>query len=494
METWKIIVLSLYFAIMTVLSIYGFHRYFLVFLYYRYKKNVPKPASRFSELPGVVVQLPIFNEATVVERLINSVCALDYPRDRLEIQVLDDSTDETQKLARNLVEKKRAEGYDITYIHRVDRRGFKAGALEDGLKQTDKNLVAIFDADFVPKPDIFSEIIHHFTDKKVGMVQVRWGHINRKFSLLTRLQSIFLDGHFVIEHTARNRSGRFFNFNGTAGIWRRSCIVDAGGWHHNTLTEDLDLSYRAQLKGWNFVYHPQVVAPAEIPIEMGAFKSQQHRWAKGSIQTSRKILKDIWMSDVPLKSKIEATFHLTSNVNYVLMTLVSFLMLPAFLIRLNDPNVARSFLFDFTIFMAATTSVFTFYLTSQREVYKDWKRQLFYFPLLLSLGVGRSVNNARAVIEALFGKDVTFVRTPKYNVGAGTKRVGAGTLRYKWNRKMFWTGLELFLGGYFVIIVSIALYNGHYLTGFFLGLFMVGYLWVGCASLAPGRSTATSTS
>ncbi len=490
MDTWKIIVLTCYFSIMAVLSVYGVHRYFLVFLYYRYKKHVPKPKKRFDELPGIVVQLPVYNEALVVERLIEAVCNFDYPRELLEIQVLDDSTDETRRIAQDVVDRKKAEGFDICRIYRIDRTGFKAGALANGLTRTDKEYVAIFDADFVPKPGMIREIVHHFTDSRIGMVQVRWGHINRSFSLLTRLQSILLDGHFVIEHTARNRSGRFFNFNGTAGIWRRSCIEDAGGWHYNTLTEDLDLSYRAQIKGWKFVYQFQEVAPAELPIEMRAFKSQQHRWAKGSIQTARKNLIDIWKSGIPLKNKLEATFHLTSNVNYVLMVLVAFLMLPAFLIRMNDPSAARSLLFDLSIFMAATTSVLSFYLASQREAYKNWKRQILYFPILLSLGIGLSVNNARAVLEAIFGKDVTFIRTPKYNVTSATGKK-TPFKRYT-TKKAAWVGLELFLGIYFVFITGIALKNGHFLTGFFLSLFMVGFLWVGCASLwRPGRpSTA----
>jgi cellulose synthase/poly-beta-1,6-N-acetylglucosamine synthase-like glycosyltransferase len=431
------------------------------------------------------VQLPIFNEACVVNRLIDSVCNLEYPRDRLEIQVLDDSTDETTILAESKVKEKRAQGFDIHYIHREDRKGFKAGALKNGLRFTDSEFIAIFDADFVPKPDVFNEVIHHFTDSEAGMVQVRWGHINRKFSLLTRLQSIFLDGHFVIEHAARNWSGRFFNFNGTAGIWRRRCIEEAGGWQSNTLTEDLDLSYRAQMKGWRFVFVSDVEAPAELPIEMSAFKSQQHRWAKGSIQTARKNLKKIWQGDIPFKVKLEATFHLTSNVAYTLMLLVAFLMLPAFWIRIHDPNFARALIFDVSVFMAATTSVLAFYAASQREIYRDWKRQLVCFPLLLSLGIGLTVNNARAVFEALFGKDVTFIRTPKYN--AGRKQGRKSFLkRYRGNRNV-WSLLEVALGLQFSFTTGLAFYHHLWLPGFFIGLFMIGFLWVGIASLLPGK-------
>lgn len=485
MEPWKLFVIYSYFAVMALLSVYGIHRYFLVFLYYLNKKNRPRPKSRFKELPRITVQLPLYNEACVVTRLIDAVCSLNYPKDLLEIQVLDDSTDETVTLAREKVAAMAAQGFNIHHLHRTDRTGYKAGALKAGLAKTDSEFVAIFDADFVPQPDVFDEIIHYFTDEKVGMVQVRWGHLNRNFSLLTRMQSIFLDGHFVIEHAARNWSGRFFNFNGTAGIWRKQSIEEAGGWQSNTLTEDLDLSYRAQMKGWNFVFVSDEVAPAELPIEMSAFKSQQHRWAKGSIQTARKNMRQIWASDFPLKIKLEATFHLTSNVAYTLMFLVALLMLPALWIRIHDPSVARALIFDISVFLAATTSVLAFYASSQREIYKDWKRQLLRFPLLLSLGIGLTVNNARAVVEAIFGRDLTFVRTPKYNAG-NLKQNGDFTVRYR-SRLDIWSFLEVALGLHFTLITGIAFYYGHYLPGFFLALFMIGFYWVGIASLCSSK-------
>jgi len=492
MDPWKIVIIYIYFAVMLLLSVYGAHRYFLVYLFYRNKKDRPSPKAKFSILPKITVQLPIYNEACVVTRLIDSVCAIEYPKDKLEIQVLDDSTDETVILAGNRVKEKQDEGINIQYIHRTDRTGYKAGALKAGLELTDSEYIAIFDADFVPKPDIFDKIIHYFTDKTIGMVQVRWGHINRKFSTLTRLQSIFLDGHFVIEHAARNWSGRFFNFNGTAGMWRKQCIKEAGGWQSNTLTEDLDLSYRAQMKGWKFVFDTDVVAPAELPIEMNAFKSQQHRWAKGSIQTAIKNLGNIWGGSVPLKIKIEATFHLTSNVAYTLMLMACILMLPALLIRIYDPSFTRALIFDVSIFMAATTSVLAFYSASQREVYSDWKKQLLFFPLLLALGIGLTVNNARAVIEAIFGKDVTFIRTPKYNAGASKKEGGFLKL-YKGN-KTLWSLFEIILGAHFTVITGIAFYHGHLVPGFFLSLFMIGFYWVGIGSLINRYKTPKTVS
>src|SRR5215467_13807198 len=273
-----------YFIVLILLSGYGVHRYILVYLYYKHRdKRTSEPAAEFQELPRVTVQLPIFNEQYVVERLVEAVCKLDYPREKLDIQLLDDSTDETVEVARGLVERYATLGNPVTYHHRDNRSGFKAGALAEGLKTAKGEFIAIFDADFVPSPDFLLKCIHHFKDPKIGMVQTRWTHINRNYSFLTEVEAILLDGHFVLEHSGRARHGVFFNFNGTAGIWRRRAIDEAGGWQHDTLTEDTDLSYRAQLKGWKFIYRQDIECPAELPVEMTAFKTQQARWAKGLI-------------------------------------------------------------------------------------------------------------------------------------------------------------------------------------------------------------------
>ena len=315
-------ILASYFFVLVILAVYGWHRYYVVYLYMKHKHEVPVPKAHFDDLPVVTIQLPLFNEMYVVDRLVDAVAAIDYPREKLEIQVLDDSTDETCAIAENAVRRHAAEGLDIKYIHRTDRSGYKAGALDAAMKVARGNFIAIFDADFIPRPDFLRATVHHFTDDKVAMVQTRWGHLNEDYSLLTKIQAILLDAHFVLEHGSRNRGGCFFNFNGTAGIWRRAAIVDGGGWQHDTLTEDLDLSYRTQLKGWRFVFLPGHVAPAELPVEMNAFKSQQHRWAKGSIQTCRKLLPYILLADLPLKVKVEAFFHLTANFNYLLMVVL----------------------------------------------------------------------------------------------------------------------------------------------------------------------------
>ncbi|HEX4352673.1 MAG TPA: cellulose synthase family protein, partial [Polyangiales bacterium] len=317
-----VFVIALYLGVLSILGLYGFHRGLLLYLYWKHRKDVPSPPAHFPELPCVTVQLPMYNEMYVAERLLEGIANLDYPKDKLEIQVLDDSTDETCEIAQAKARELIARGYNVSYRHRVDRTGYKAGALEEGLRDAIGDYIMVFDADFVPSPSIINDLIHFFTNPKVGMVQARWGHLNRDYSVLTRVQSMMLDGHFVIEHIARNRSGRFFNFNGTAGIWRRSTIIDAGNWQHDTLTEDMDLSFRAQLRGWEFIYVPTAIAPAEIPCEMNSFKGQQFRWAKGSIQVAKKLLPSIWRSKtVPFSVKLEAFFHLTNNFAYPLLLL-----------------------------------------------------------------------------------------------------------------------------------------------------------------------------
>ena len=313
-------VLLPYFAVMILLSLYGIHRYTMAYQYFKYRKNYnPNPPATFDELPQVTVQLPIFNEQFVIDRLIEAVCAMEYPREKLEIQVLDDSTDETCEVAAAIVDRYAALGHNIVYIHRTNRHGFKAGALDAGLKVAKGEFIAIFDADFVPPPDWLMKVIHHFAEPEIGMVQTRWTYLNRDYSILTQIEAILLDGHFILEHGARARSGEFFNFNGTAGMWRRQAISDGGGWQHDTLTEDTDLSYRSQMAGWKFKYLPDVECPSELPIEMTAFKTQQARWAKGLIQTSIKILPRVFRSNTPRRNKIEAVYHLTANLSYPLM-------------------------------------------------------------------------------------------------------------------------------------------------------------------------------
>lgn len=465
--------LAAYFIVLIILAVYGWHRYYLVYLYLRNQKRRPHADVLMDPLPCVTIQLPLYNEVYVADRLIDTVCRIEYPRDRLEIQVLDDSTDETCGIAESAVLRLAARGHDVKYLHRSDRAGFKAGALEAGLKVARGEFVAIFDADFLPSSDFLTRLMPHFVDERVGMVQARWGHINQDYSLLTKVQSMLLDGHFVLEHGGRSRGGRFFNFNGTAGVWRRSAIDDAGGWQHDTLTEDLDLSYRAQLRGWRFVYVSDVVAPAEVPVEMNAFKLQQHRWAKGSIQTCRKLLPRILRSDLPWRVKSEAFFHLTANLNYPLVMLLSVLMLPSMMCRHEMPFV------DIPIFFAATLSVCNFYMVGQREIYRDWTARFKYLPFLMSIGIGLSVNNTRAVLEALFNKETQFARTPKYRVEhAGDEWLGK---RYR-QAIGAQPVVECALGLYFSWVVLYAINREFYATVPFLMLFQVGFLYTGLVS------------
>ena len=415
----------------------------------------------------------------VVERLIEAVCQIDYPSEKFEVQVLDDSTDETRQIAKALVERFQNKGVDIHYIRRGERIGFKAGALAEGLKRAKGQFIAIFDADFIPCRDILTKTIHYFTDQGVGMVQVRWGHINSEYSLLTKIQSIMLDGHFVVEHIARNRSGRFFNFNGTAGVWRKEAIATSGGWQHDTLTEDLDLSYRAQMEGWKFIFVPEVVSPAEVPVEINSFKSQQHRWAKGSIQTSRKILPQVFRSKLPWHIKVEAFFHLSSNISYLLMMILSFFTLPSLVIR-YERGWQNIMILDLPIFLIGTISVFSFYVISQKEIYDDWVSRILYIPLLMSLGIGLSVNNSKAVLEALLGYQTEFKRTPKYRIEKNSDN---------WQHKKYRVSksalalIELAFATYFGLTIYYAFFNRIFFSIPFLMLFFFGFSYTGLISL-----------
>jgi cellulose synthase/poly-beta-1,6-N-acetylglucosamine synthase-like glycosyltransferase len=488
MTASETVILAAYFFVLVILAVYGWHRYYLVFVYMRNKDRQPVPQGTLETLPVVTIQLPIYNEMYVTDRLIDAVCQIDYPRELLEIQVLDDSTDETSGIAERAVGRHAAEGIDITYIHRTDRTGYKAGALEAGMRAARGDFIAIFDADFIPPQDFLTRTVQFFGDPSVGMVQARWGHINQDYSLLTKIQSILLDGHFVLEHGGRNRAGYFFNFNGTAGIWRRTAIAEAGGWQHDTLTEDLDLSYRAQLKGWKFVFLPDLIAPAEVPVEMNAFKSQQHRWAKGSVQTCLKVLPRILASDLPLGVKTEAFFHLTANFNYPLMCVLSVLMAPSMVIRYNM-GWYEMLLIDIPLFFAATASVANFYMVCQRELHKDWITRVKYLPFLMSIGIGLAVNNTRAVFEAIFRRPSEFARTPKYHVETSADEwIGK---KYRQNF-VVQPVIELVLGLYFTATVFYALANGIYGTVPFLMLFQIGFLYTGLLSIMQQYATETA--
>src|SRR5580700_9227039 len=477
-------VMAPYFVVMVILAMYGIHRYVLVYHFYKNRKRVAPPPPEIGEWPRVTVQLPIYNERYVIERLVDTVAQFDYPRELLDIQVLDDSTDETQEVARNCVERYQRLGLPIFYIHRNNREGFKAGALQEGLKVARGEHIAIFDADFIPQADFLRRTIPYFLDPasegKIGMVQTRWTYLNSDYSLLTRVETILLDGHFVIEHGGRSRRGTFFNFNGTAGVWRRAAIDAAGGWEHDTLTEDTDLSYRAQLKGWKFLYLPEIECASELPVDMNGFKAQQARWAKGLMQTAKKILPKVFRSDVPFFVKSEAFFHLTANVSYPLMVLLSTMLLPAMIVRFYQ-GWFQMLLIDLPLFLASTCSISSFYLAAQRELRpKTWRRTFLYLPFVMATGIGLSARNAQAVLEAMVGKKSEFARTPKFNI-EGKKGSFAGK-KYK-NKAGWMPYAEVLLGIYFAGTIVYAIMNENYATVPFLLLFVWGYLYTGLMSL-----------
>jgi cellulose synthase/poly-beta-1,6-N-acetylglucosamine synthase-like glycosyltransferase len=387
----------------------------MIYHYLKHRNKVEEKLPELKEFPVVTIQLPLYNEQYVAERVIEATCNIAYLPENLEIQVLDDSTDETVQVVTEVVERYKAKGFDIKHIHRTNRQGYKAGALKEGLTTARGEFVTIFDADFIPKPDFLLKTLPYFlNDKKIGMVQTRWEHLNSDYSLLTRTQAMALDGHFVIEQNVRNKAGFFINFNGTGGIWRKECIFDAGNWEADTLTEDLDLSYRAQLKGWKFKFLNHVTSPAELPCEINALKSQQFRWTKGAVETARKILPRVWKSNLPVGKKIHSTFHLSSNIVFPFIMLAGILNVP--LIFIKHQGGYENFFTVMAVFVFAFVGSFLFYLYSQKDIYPDWQRRIFLFPLFMACSMGFAVNNTKAVFEGLLKKKSEFVRTPKYKI------------------------------------------------------------------------------
>jgi cellulose synthase/poly-beta-1,6-N-acetylglucosamine synthase-like glycosyltransferase len=407
-------ILISYLISLIILFSFGLHGFVMVY-YYLSTRNVPAiPTPLMTGFPTVTIQLPLYNELYVVRRLINASCAIDYPKEKMEIQILDDSNDETVELVAGIVNEKRLEGYDIVHVRRSSRAGYKAGALKDGLVTAKGDFIAIFDADFVPNRNFLKKTIPYFNDEKIGMVQTRWEHLNSDYSLLTRTQAMALDAHFVIEQTVRNKVGFFINFNGTGVVWRKSCIIDAGNWQADTLTEDLDLSYRAQLRGWKFKFLNDVTSPAELPSEINALKSQQFRWTKGAIETARKMLPLVWKSALPLRVKLQSTVHLTNNIVFPFILLAGILNVPLGFIK--NAGGHETYFAVMSVFVIAFIGSFLFYLYSQKDIYPDWRRKIFLFPLFMAGSMGFAVNNTRAVLEGLFKRKSEFVRTPKYMI------------------------------------------------------------------------------
>jgi cellulose synthase/poly-beta-1,6-N-acetylglucosamine synthase-like glycosyltransferase len=522
------VLLAAYYAVLGVLSLYGAHRLVLLFGWWRHRARPLQapppptdPAGR-EAWPLVTVQLPLYNERFVAERLLRAVAALDYPPARLEVQVLDDSTDDTSAIVARVCAELRAGGLDVHHLRRPARAGFKAGALAAGLASARGELLAVFDADFVPRADFLRRLVPWLAgtgaDPRVGMVQARWGHLNREDSLLTGVQAMLLDGHFAIEHAARHRAGCFFNFNGTAGIWRRAAIEDAGGWQADTLTEDLDLSYRAQLAGWRFVFVPEVVVPAELPVEAADLAAQQHRWAKGAAQTARKLLPRLLAAPLPWRVRAEAFVHLTANVSYPLMLLLATLLFPAMLLRRGSGWQLLAF--DAPLFAIASGSVLLFYVASQAAVGEPWRARLHLLPAVMAIGIGLSVTNSAAVIAGLLRGGGTFHRTPKYRregrgaaakqaaavdapLGGGggwaapvAQRVSCGDRPpdpsgYGGGRRPSF-GVEGALSLYFAACCVAATYLGMWSSLPFLYLFLQGYGYLFFLALRPRRHTAAA--
>ncbi len=463
-----------------VLYLYSSHRYLVLWRWRRVRRDPrsPRPPAPAS-WPRVTVQLPVFNEPEVVERLIDAIAAFDYPRDRLEIQVLDDSTDGTTDLARAAAARHRSRGIDITICHRTARHGFKAGALAEGMRTARGEFIAVFDADFVPPPGFLTGVLPHFAHSDVGMVQARWGHLNRDRSWITRAQAVMLDAHFLLEHEVRMRCGLFFNFNGTAGIWRRECIERAGGWSADTLTEDLDLSYRAQLAGWRFVFEPGVVCPAELPGDIEALKSQQRRWTQGSIQTAFKLLPRVWASRASRAAKLEAFFHLTSNLSYPLLLALIALTLPAMV--LAPPPPMRSWLgtaLQLVVLACGVLPLMLFLIAGQRAAGGRGTWQIAGETCAaLVLGVGLSVNNARAALKAFLGVMGDWERTPK----TGDRMSSSVGVRSAPSRSG-WS--EVAVAAYCACLSLLACNTGHLRAVPFMLLLVLGFCSVGCANAA----------
>jgi cellulose synthase/poly-beta-1,6-N-acetylglucosamine synthase-like glycosyltransferase len=477
----SIVVGMLYGAAVVALFLYGLNAYHLLVIHWWNRRRMreaalPEPPV---EWPSVTVQLPLYNERYVARRLLEAVGALDYPSDRLEIQVLDDSTDDTGAIIAGMVSQLRAHGLTVVYLHRHERTGFKAGALAAGLKEARGEFVAIFDADAVPEPDFLRRTIPHFTDAAVGVVQARWGHLNRDFSLLTIAQALGIDGHFAVEQSARFWGNLLLNFNGTAGVWRKAAIEDAGGWAHDTLTEDLDLSYRAQLRGWRIVYRPDLVCPAELPVLITGFKSQQRRWAKGSIQTARKLLPAVARARLSLWAKYQAAIHLTYYMIHPAMLIVVLLSVPLVHTTEGAPHgdVLLAVSLTFTLGVLGPGFLMVY---AQRVIDPDWWRRIWRLPATMIIGVGVAWSTSLAVLDALWGKDLEFVRTPKFGIGP-TGGDWRGKIYAEWRP---WGGvIEVALGLYCAWSTWLSYMNGSYAAVPFLALYMTGFLVVGALTL-----------
>ncbi len=481
----EITIVVIYTLAMIVLFLYSLAQLTILFSYLKSKRNPLTKEQKFdfsneNEIPLVTIQLPIFNELYMVESLLDNIAKLDYPKDKLEIQVLDDSTDESVEITKNKVAFLQEAGLNISYIHRTNREGFKAGALKEGLEFAKGEFIAIFDADFLPKPNWLLETIPYFKDSKIGVVQTRWGHTNRNYSLLTKIQAFALDFHFTIEQTGRNAKKDFINFNGTAGVWRKECIFDAGNWQGDTLTEDLDLSYRAQLKDWEFKYLEQVETPAELPVVISAARSQQFRWSKGPAENFKKTFKAVLANKtLPLSTKVQSLFHLLNSTMFVFVLLTGLLSVPLLYIKNNNPLFG--WYFNLMAFFALSSLVFYIsYWVSYKELHgggvKNFTKYTGLFLTFFSIAMGFSMHNTIAVIEGHMGKRSEFVRTPKFNL----KTIGKSWRENKYIAKNISTTtiMEALLMGYFAFGLYSAYLLDDYGLSFYHSMLFFGFSFV----------------
>ena len=470
----EITLIAVYAICMLFILIFSLGQLHLTFIYKKANKANSfhhTTNNQRSKFPLVTIQLPLYNEKYVVERLLNAILEIDWPRESMEIQVLDDSNDETTEIIKHKLTEQRFQEFDIKHIRRKNRTGFKAGALREGLKTSKGEYVAIFDADFVPHRTFLLETIEEFDDPKIGMVQTKWEHLNKNYSLLTKLQAFGLNGHFRVEQTGRNSAGSYINFNGTGGIWRKSCILESGGWQADTLTEDLDLSYRAQMKGWKFKYLENVLSPSELPVIMSAVKSQQFRWTKGGAETAKKNLRRVLKGDLKFTNKLHAFFHLTNSANFLLLLIASIVSIPLLYVKYKNPDLRLYFNFG-SIFIIGFIAISYFYWIANK-VESSKKGYFKYYFLFIAFSMGFTLNNGLAVVEGLIGKKTPFVRTPKFNI-VGLN--GTWKENIYLNNKLTWiTVMEGLLSIYFFAGIVIGLAVGDYGLILFHMLLSMGY-------------------
>jgi len=467
---------NIFIWIAMIITLYTCNFYYLVIIARRQKKN---NSIEFKEIPTVTIQLPIYNEKYVASRLVNAVCALDYPKDKLCIQVLDDSTDETYDMLENLVSDYKQKGFDIQHVRRSDRKGYKAGALRNAMKFTKSDFVAIFDADFIPPTWFLKKALSYFCTPDIGLVQCKWGHVNEKYSPLTKAQALSLDFHFLVEQKAKSNSHLFMSFNGTAGIWRKQCIEDSGGWHIATLVEDLDLSYRAQMKGWKCVFIPDIVVDAELPVQMNSAKRQQFRWAKGSIQCAIKLLGSVAIKKLPVDTKVQAFIQLTRHIVHPLV-LAQFLILPILLASKINLYIING-LPALTIIAYLAMGPVAYLMVIQQMYEKKWRSKAMSYLYLIIYSAGMSVNNTVAVFDALFGKRNEFLRTPKFGIIKNDD---------DWRDKAYalpftkTTLLEIFFGVYGILGIFIAIFSGNPVFVPIIGIQVAGFLYIAYLSIS----------